>query len=197
MLLTKKTYKKREELKVKKLLPYCLIALLAISLVACKGNGGGSSSNSSTTTPTTNTPLQGSWRAEENDLDFGGGVTADIAITYAFAGNVVTDTYVITTNIPAAASPTGVAVTTTESFAAVGTFRLDGNNLYTTFKTASYSDGTQTLTDISAIESAMGGSGSLPVQVDNAEHLFGTYAVNGNILTLTPTGQSAANFTKQ
>ena len=72
---------------------------------------------------------------------------------------------------------------------------MDNGNLYTTFKTASYNDGSTTITDVSAIQTALG---SLPENVDNTEHLYSAYAVNGNTLTLTPTGASSPeNFTKQ
>ena len=167
---------------MKKLLPYCLIALLAISLVACKGNGGGDSSK---TTPAATTPLEGTWRASETVE------TATASMIWIFTGTNVSFSMSMVDTDPA--DPMSVTLV----FG--GTFRLDGSNLYTTFKTATatVSDGstTVTMTDLTEVTNAAGGS--LPVQVDSTEHLFGTYAVNGNTLTLTPTGSSAQNFTKQ
>lgn len=160
------------------------LIITSLFIISCKGSGGGDSSKTTTTTPAT-TPIEGRWGASET---FG---TATATMIWIFTGtNVSFSMGMVDTD------PTNqMAVTVVCG----GTFRLDGSNLYTTFKTATatVSDGstTVTLTDLAEVTDAAGGS--LPVQVDNTEHLFGTYAVNGNTLTLTPTGSSAQNFTKQ
>lgn len=160
---------------MKKLIILSLI-ITSLFVISCK-NSSDSSSSSSTTT--TNTPLQGTWA---NTTD---------GQTYVFNGTAIAVTQTGLPNLSTGASDVSMTV--------AGTFRLDGSNLYTTFKTATatVSDGstTVTMTDLTEVTDAAGGS--LPVQVDNTEHLFGTYAVNGNTLTLTPTGNSAQNFTKQ
>ena len=161
---------------MKKIIILSLI-ITSLFVISCKGSGGGDSSKTTTTTPAT-TPIE----------TFG---TATATMIWIFTGtNVSFSMGMVDTD------PTNqMAVTVVCG----GTFRLDGSNLYTTFKTATatVSDGstTVTMTDLTEVTDAAGGS--LPVQVDNTEHLFGTYAVNGNTLTLTPTGNSAQNFTKQ
>ena len=155
------------------LLPYCLIALLAISLVACKGNGGGSSNNSSTTT-TTNTPLQGTWA---NTTD---------GQTYVFNGTAIAVTQ---TGMP---NPSDLPLSNV-SMTVAGTFRLDSGNIY--------------VTPTSIVVAVAGTPMSQADQnnyltgnplVLNTERLWGTYAVNGNTLTITQAGSSTPDtFTKQ
>ena len=166
---------------MKKLIILSLI-ITSLFIISCKGSGGGDSSK---TTPTVTTPLEGTWSASETVG------TATATMIWIFTGtNVSFSMGMVDTD------PTN-PMTVTIVFG--GTFRLDGSNLYTTFKTATatVSDGstTVTMTDLTEVTNVAGGS--LPVQVDSTEHPFGTYAVNGNTLTLTPTGSSAQNFTKQ
>ena len=168
---------------MKKLIILSLI-ITSLFIVSCKGSGGGSSSSTTeTTTPTT--PLEGRWGASETVG------TATASMIWIFTGTNVSFSMSMVDTDPAA--PMSVTLV----FG--GTFRLDGSNLYTTFKTATatVNDGstTVTMTDLTEVTNAAGGA--LPVPVDNTEHLFGTYAVNGNTLTLTPTGESAQDFTKQ
>ena len=168
---------------MKKIIILSLI-ITSLFIISCKGSGGGDSSKTTTTTPAT-TPIEGRWGASETVG------TATASMIWIFTGTNVSFSMSMVDTDPA--NP----MTVTLVFG--GTFRLDGNNLYTTFKTATatVNDGstTVTMTDLTEVTNAAGGS--LPVQVDNTEHLFGTYAVNGNTLTLTPTGSSAQNFTKQ
>ena len=170
---------------MKKLIILSLI-ITGLFIISCKGSGGGDSGSSTTTTPApVTTPLEGKWGASETVG------TATASMIWIFTGTNVSFSMSMVDTDPA--NP----MTVTIVFG--GTFRLDGSNLYTTFKTATatVSDGstTVTMTDLTEVTNAAGGS--LPVQVDSTEHLFGTYAVNGNTLTLTPTGSSAQNFTKQ
>ena len=167
---------------MKKLIILSLI-ITSLFVISCKGSGGGDSGSS--TTPAATTPLEGTWSASETVE------TATASMIWIFTGTNVSFSMSMVDTDPA--DPMSVTLV----FG--GTFRLDGSNLYTTFKTATatVSDGsnTVTMTDLTEVTNAAGGS--LPVPVDNTEHLFGTYAVNGNTLTLTPTGSSAQNFTKQ
>ncbi len=176
MLLTKKTYKKREELKVKKLLPYCLIALLpycliallAISLVACKGNGGGSSNNSSTTT-TTNTPLQGTWKDGDDE-------------TLVFNGSTFSSTSILST------SPV-------KSLAVAGTFRLDNGNIKITPTGITGVNGSSTYANKAEVEAGFGIT--IPYTIGTEENL-GAYTISGTTLTLTKPGSSTSlTYTKQ
>lgn len=168
---------------MKKLIILSLI-ITSLFVISCKGSGGGDSSKTTTTAPAT-TPIEGRWGASETVG------TATASMIFIFTGTNVSYSMAMVDTDPAAPSSVTLVFG--------GTFRLDGNNLYTTFKTATatVSNGstTVTMTDLTEVTNAAGGS--LPVQVDNTEHLFGTYAVNGNTLTLTPTGNSAQNFTKQ
>ena len=189
---------------MKKLIILSLI-ITSLFIISCKGSGGGSDSSGSSTpapvaTPTPaatpTTPLEGKWGQTLNDsVDLGGGMTISISGSNSliFAGTAITMAESVT--MTTTDTSTSTSTTATLNLTIVGTFRLDGNNLYTTLRTASLSDGSTTITNISDIEAAYGEP--LPVQVDNTEHLYGTYAVNGNTLTITPTGESAQNFTKQ
>ena len=153
---------------MKKLLPYCLIALLAISLVACKGNGGGSSSNSSTTTPTTNTPLQGTWKDTANGE------------TFVFNGNAFSQKTVLSS-------------TPEMSLTTAGTFRLDNGNIYFTITSVTGINDTTTYANKDEVEA--GFSMTFPFAV-GTELLYGSYAVNGNTLTMTANSHTYT-YTKQ
>lgn len=156
---------------MKKLIILSLI-ITSLFIISCK-NGSDSSSGggSGTTTPTTpaTSPLEGTWVFSETEG------TATASISFVFTG----------TNIAYSIAESDTSIPLTLSVAVTGTFRLDNGNLYTTLKSASVSDGTNTITTTDP--TAIPADSFLPVPVDNAEHLFGTYALNGNSLTVTIT----------
>ena len=170
-------------------MPYCLIALLTISLVACKNGSDSSGGGSGTTTPATNaTPLQGTWIHQEQEV---AGVSG--SETFVFNGS---NCSLATVVIDASSSP---SVTTTMTL--TGTFRLDNGNLYLTIQNATYVSNTTTpincttFEEVQALIEAAGGSLGFS---KGTEFLYGAYAVNGNTLTLTDTNTSSTiSFTKQ
>lgn len=160
---------------MKKLLPYCLIALLTISLVACKNGSDSSGGGSGTTTPATNTtPLEGTW------------VNTTIGQTYAFAGSGIAVTQ---TGLPNPSDPSLSDVSMTIG----GTFRLDSGKIYMTPKTIVVAVAGTPMSQTDQDAYLSGNPMSL-----NTEMLLATYAVNGNTLTLTDTSTSSTiSFTKQ
>lgn len=161
---------------MKKLIILSLI-ITSLFIISCK-NGSDSSSGggSGTTTPATS-PLEGTWVFSET----AGTTTA--SISFVFTG----------TNIAYSIAESDTSIPLTLSVAVTGTFRLDNGNLYTTLKSASVSDGTNTITTTDP--TAIPADSFLPVPVDNAEHLFGTYALNGNSLTVTITDPDTGTST--
>ena len=153
---------------MKKLIILSLI-ITSLFVISCKNGSDSSSGGGSGTTTPAASPLEGTWVFSETE----GTTTA--SISFVFTG----------TNIAYSIAESDTSIPLTLSVAVTGTFRLDNGNLYTTLKSASVSDGTNTITttDPTAIPT----NEFLPVPVDNAEHLFGTYALNGNSLTVTIT----------
>ena len=157
---------------MKKIIILSLI-ITSLFVISCK-NGSDSSSSSSTTTTTTNTPLQGTWA---NTTD---------GQTYVFNGTAIAVTQ---TGMPNPSDPSLSNV----SMTVAGTFRLDSGNIYVTPTSIVVAVAG---TPMSQADQNNYLSGS-PL-VLNTERLWGTYAVNGNTLTITQEGSSTPDtFTKQ
>lgn len=78
------------------------------------------------------------------------------------------------------------------SMTIAGTFRLDNGNIYVTPASRVVAVAGTPMSQAEQDAYLAGNPMTL-----NTEILWGAYAVNGNTLTLTPTGSSAQNFTKQ
>ena len=94
-------------------------------------------------------------------------------------------------------SSTSVSATMTFT----GTFRLDNGNLYITIQNATYTDttGANNCTTFEQVKAYVesDGTSTFPY-TKGTEFLYGTYAVNGNTLTITQAGSSTSDtFTKQ
>lgn len=156
---------------MKKLIILSLI-ITSLFIISCK-NSSDSSSSSSTTTTTTNTPLQGTWTSADG-------------LSYVFNGTAIAVTQ---TGMPNPSDPSLSNV----SMTVAGTFRLDSGNIY--------------VTPTSIVVAVAGTPMSQADQnnyltgnplVLNTERLWGTYAVNGNTLTITQAGSSTPDtYTKQ
>ena len=153
-------------------MPYCLIALLTLSLVACKGGSGSSGSNPATTTNQTATPLQGTWF---NSAD---------RETLVFNGSTFSDTSIINT------SPV-------KSITVAGTFRLDNGNIKITPTSFAGVNGTTTYNTKADVETNLLGGTPIPYTAGTEENL-GAYAISGTTLTITRPGSSTPfTYTKQ
>lgn len=155
---------------MKKLIILSLI-ITSLFIISCKGSGGSDSSSSGgsgTTTPAA-TPLQGTWIEDTNDEIF------------VFNGNAFSQTSILS------ASPV-------MSVTSAGTFRLDNGNIYFTITNVTGINDTTTYANKDEVEAGFGIT--FPFAV-GTEFLWGTYAVNGNTLTITQAGSSPDTYTKQ
>jgi len=149
-----------------------LLCLFFVSLLfaACKDKG-----NEEVKQPTaTTTPLEGTWKYADTTTN-----PSEVVI-FVFAGSNVTFTMAMENSSTTPATSLMALVYT-------GTFRLDNANLYLKFNAVSYTDTTNTtpITNPTDIITAMSPATSLPYDANNTEFLFGTFVVNGSILTLT------------
>lgn len=161
---------------MKKVLFFLIIVCMLF--VSCKDKGNESASN-----PAATTPLEGTWKKSETDTTLN--ITTEQI--FVFAGTNISFTFSMKDS---SANP----ATTIMTLVYTGTFRLDNANLYVKFNAVSYTDTTHTtpITDPAAIASAMQAT-SLPMPADNTEFLLGTYAINGNQLTITSTSSGSTS----
>ncbi len=159
---------------MKKVLFFLIIVCMLF--VSCKDKGNESASNPAAAATT---PLEGSWKNTTTNTTIN--TTTESILAFAGANFTYTLSIKDASNNPA---------TLIWTLVYTGTFRLDNTNLYAKFNAVSYTDATNTtpITDPTAIINAMSTTSipltSLPLNPDNTEHLYGTFAINGNTLTI-------------
>jgi len=166
---------------VKKLIILSLI-ITSLFVISCKGSDSSSGGGSGTTTPATS-PLEGTWSTSRSGSS---GITG--SETFVFSGSNFS---VAKVAIDSSSDP---AVTTTMTF--TGTFRVDNGNLHVTIQNGTLVANSATPVNCTTFEEVEAVTGSLPF-TKGTEFLWGTYAVNGNTLTITQAGSSPDTYTKQ
>lgn len=168
---------------MKKLIILSLI-ITSLFIISCKNGSDSSSGGGSGTTTPAASPLEGTWSTSRSGSS---GITGSETFVFSGSNFSVAEIAVDSSSTP--------AVTTTMTF--TGTFRVDNGNLHVTIQNGTLVANSATPVNCTTFEQVEAVTGALPF-TKGTEFLWGTYAVNGNTLTITQAGSSTPDtYTKQ